>query len=372
MHVKISYSRKVFIIFTMVLFLFWNRGTVSAQMLYDTAAIDQVSRSISHIYKSEFDLAEDVIDSINSKYPGHPATYLLKGFLINWENYPLLPFSPARKSYESQLQTGYRIAEAEDGWSDNPELLLISLCSRGLLMLLYSENEMSSELIPYVPPTYRGIRKAFEYTSVFADLCYYTGIYNYYREAYPEQHPIYKAVAFLFPHGDKEKGLEDLIHTAENAILLGPEAYSILSWICIQYENDFPRALYYSETVFNQYPENPWFRAEYLKNLFLVKDYDKAEEIIKTSSGIKNDYFTCQMAIFKGLLQEKKYNEYVLAEEYYQKAIRCLEYYGPRGETFSEFGTDGLKRVRDLQSGKWHERRRKNKDSGFSGVNFDD
>jgi hypothetical protein len=365
-------GNRIFSIFIMVLLLFPNRVTIKAQMLYDTAAIDQVSRSISHIYNSEFDLAEKVIDSINSKYPGHPATYLLKGFLINWENYPLLPFSPARKSYESQLQTSFRIAEAEDGWSDNPEMLLISLCSRGLLMLLYSENKMSSELIPYVPTTYRGIRKAFEYTSVFADLCYYTGLYNYYREAYPEQHPIYKAVAFLFPHGDKEKGLEELIHTAENAILLGPEAYSILSWICIQYENDFQRALYFSETVFNQYPENPWFRAEYLKNLFLVKDYEKAEEIIRASSGIKNAYFTCQLAIFKGLLQEKKYNDYVLAEDYYQKAVRCLEYYGPRGETFREFGTDGLERVEDLQAGKWHERRRKKKDRGFSGVKFDD
>jgi tetratricopeptide (TPR) repeat protein len=365
-----SGSRIIIIVF--VISLFWSKGTTNAQILQDTSSVKQLKQGIDYIYNSQFGLAEEVLTTINSKYPGHPVTFLFKGLLINWENYPLLPFSHERKSFESQLHASIRLSEAEDGWSDDPEKLLISLCSRSLLMLLYSENEMSSDLIPWVHGTYRCIRKAFEYNSVYADLCYFTGLYNYYREAYPEQHPIYKAVAFLFPRGDKEKGLEELQKAAENAIVLGPEAYSILSWICIQYENDFPRALDYSKTVFDRYPVNPWFRAEYLKNLFLIREYDEAEQIILSSADEENAYFSCQMAIFQGLLQEKKYNDYELAEKFYERGITGLEYYGARGKTFLDFGQEGLKRIEDLREGKRPERKRKHKDSGFFNVSFDE
>ena len=65
-------------------------------------------------------------------------------------------------------------------------------------------------------------------SSVYPDFYFFTGLYNYYREAYPEAHPIYKVLAFLFPRGDREKGSAELQNAGANSIMLKAEAYSFL------------------------------------------------------------------------------------------------------------------------------------------------
>ena len=70
---------------------------------------------------------------------------------------------------------------------------------------------------PLILPTY------------YSDFYFFTGVYNYYREAYPEAYPVYKPLALLFPKGSKTKGLEDLLIASKNSIFLKAEAFSFLS-----------------------------------------------------------------------------------------------------------------------------------------------
>ncbi len=344
-------------------------GTADAQILQDNSSMELIKRGVDHIYNSEFGYAEDILTAINTKYPAHPATYLYMGMMIYYQNYPLLPSSPISRNFEAQLRTSMRICEAKEGWLDDPETLLIDLCARGLLLLYYSENEVSGEVFPIAATTWKCIRKSFLFTSVYPDFDYFTGLYNYYREAYPENHPVYKPLAVLFPPGNKEKGLTELQHAAENSIILRAESYSILSWICLHYEYDFHKALDYSKTLYDNYQANLLFKGEYLKNLFLLKEYDEAEKMILSSGGAKNRFFQGQLAIFNGLLQEKKYQNYQLAGKFYEDGINDMKYFGARGASYSEYGKASLKRIKDLQDGKQSERKKKSKNS--DNINLD-
>jgi len=340
-----------------------GRGTADGQILPDNSSMELIKTGINHIYNLEFSDAKDVLTAINTKYPSHPATYLYMGMLIYYQNYPLLPSSPISRNFEAQLRTSIRLCEAKEGWLDDPETLLIDLCARGMLLLFYSENEMSGEVFPIAATTWKCIRKSFQFTSVYPDFSYFTGLYNYYREAYPENHPIYKPLAVLFPPGEKKKGLAELQYAAENSIILRAESYSILSWICIHYENDFHKALDYSKTLYDQYQSNLLFKGEYLKSLFLLNAYDEAEKMILSSGDSKNEYFLGQLAIFNGLLQEMKYHNYQLAGKYYEEGINDMKNFGSRGASYIQYGKASLKRINDLQDEKLSDRKKKNKNS---------
>lgn len=334
------------------LLLFAVSGTAKAQLLNDSSAVKLLKEGISKIYNAQFRDAETILTSINTKYRGHPATFLYKAISIYYQNYPLIPFDPQFKTFEHQLQTSIQLCESQDGWINDPELLLIDFSARGLLLLCYSENEMNNEVIPIAVTTYKCVRKSFEYKFIYPDFYYFTGLYNYYREAYPEQHPFYKAIALLFPRGDKKGGLTDLFYAAENAIMLKAESYSILSWIYNYYENDYGNAVKFSRTIHEIYPNNLMFRGEYIKNLLFLRNFDEAEKLILASENVQHTYFRGQLAVFKGFLQEMKYQNYSLAGEFYEEGISDMKNFGPRGRSFMTYATDGLKRLKDIQSSK--------------------
>jgi len=326
--------------------------TTNGQLLQDTSAVKLIRKGIGLIYGQEFNRAEEILTKVNEKYPEHPATYLYKAIIIYYQNYPLIPANPRFKGFESQLRTSMRICESKGGWLNDPEKLLIDFCARGLLMLCYSENGMSNEVISIALTTYKCVRKSFQYKSVYPDFCYFTGLYNYYREAYPDRHPVYKPIAILFPRGDKVEGLKDIQYAAENGIVLMAEAYSILSWIYIYYENNYAQAINYSKTISEKYPSNLLFRGEYIKNLLFLKKYDDAEKIVQSSESENHAYFQGQLSVFKGILQEQKYNNYTLAARFYEQAIGAMKQFGPRGNEFTDYAEDGLKRIKGYQARK--------------------
>ena len=56
---------------------------------------------------------------------------------------------------------------------------------------------------------------------------YTTGLYNYYREQYPESHPGYKTVVWVLAGGDKEKGLQLLHKASKEALFTKTEATNL-------------------------------------------------------------------------------------------------------------------------------------------------
>ncbi len=343
-----------------ILLLFFSVA-VNGQILRDTSSLNLVKKNIDYIYNLRFDKASQVLKKLNEIYPEHPVIYLLKGMTTYWENYPLLPSSPSRELFEKDMHRCIDLCGQVHDTKDDAEYLLANLSARGMLLLFYSDNDMTMEVIPLATSSYQYIRRSFDYTSAYSDFYFFTGLYNYYREAYPEAYPVYKTMAFLFPKGDKSMGLKQLQIVAQNSILFKAESYSFLTYIYLSFENNVNQAYQYSKSLHELYPSNIDYLASYVKIILFVKNYNEAERLIKDSGeNTNNSYFNAQIAIFNGILQEKKYHDYKLAEQYYTKGINGILAFGEYGNEFAAYGYFGLSRISGYY-GKMKEKKEYNK-----------
>lgn len=323
-----------------------NSSVLHAQILKDTATLNLITKGINYIYDFQFKNAEEVFNQISLTCPGHPIVSLFRGIITYWENYPLLPSSAASVSFVTEMQCCIALSEKKMTRQDEPEYLLINLCARCMLLLYYSDNDLTSEVFPLTMSSYKYLRRSFNFTSVYSDFNFFTGLYNYYREAYPEAYPIYKAMALLFPKGSKTRGLRELQTSAKNSIFLKADSYSFLSGICIYFESNYDKAYYYSNSIFKLYPDNIQYLAMHIKNLLLLKQYDNAEKLI-ISTGLlsTNPFYQVQLTVFNGILQEKNYHNYNQAQEYYKNAINNISHFGAYGNEFAAYAYFGLSRM---------------------------
>jgi hypothetical protein len=312
-----------------------------------------VKENINYIYNLQFNNAREVHSYISRLYPMHPVVSLLNGMTTYWENYPMLSKASARDSFAADMRQCISLSENNKDTAYEAEYLLADLCARGMLLMFYSDNDLIMEVIPLVTSTYKYLRRSFNFAPVCSDLYYFTGVYNFYREAYPKAYPVYKPIASLFPAGNSEVGIKQLHTAALKAIVLRAESYFLLTYIYLSFENSYPEALFYSSSLHELYPGNMLYKALNIKNLLLMRQYDEAEKVIKDSSDeTGNKYFQAQLTIFKGILQEKKYHDNKLAQEYYKKGISDISNFDSYGNEFAAYAYYGLSRVSEVNGEK--------------------
>jgi len=267
-----------------------------------------------------------------------------------------------------------KISEKNTNPAYAPEYLLADLCARGMLLMFYDDNDLIMEVTHLTMSTYKNIRRAFDFTSKSTDLFYFTGIYNYYRETFPKAYPVYRSLAFLFPRGNIETGLKQLQTAALNSIVIKAESASLLAWIYLSFENKLPESTHYCSILHENYPDNASFFSMYLRNLLLMKNYDETEKLISSYSDVGDKFFQAQLEIIKGILEEKKYRNYKLAEEYYIKGINDISIFGKYGNEYSAYAYFGLSRISD-DNGEKHTRKTYRKEAlklaDFKKINFD-
>lgn len=361
---------------SIVLSIFLGTNTSNAQILEDSASLKLIKKDIDCIYNLEFDNARELNKKISKSNPDHPVLFLLNGLITYWENYPMLYSNPARTSLEEDLRQCIRLSESNKNSRYKAEYLLSDLCARGLLIKFYDDNNLVMKVIPLTVKTYKHLRQSFSYTRECVDLYYYTGVYNFYRESYPEVYPVYKPLALLFPSGDMKSGLKQLNTSAVKAVVLRGESYFLLTMIYLNFENQYQMALHYSTPLHEMYPDNVLYFAQYIKNLLLLKKYDEAEKLIIASlKETENKYFQAQLNIFKGILEEKKYHNNVLAQQYYISGINRILPYGEYGKEYAAYAYFGLSRISyiksDINTGKKYREKAK-KIASYKKMTFDD
>jgi hypothetical protein len=357
------------------LILFLGSIPLKAQLFEDTSAFNLVKKDIDYIYNMQFDSAEYDYVRIISLYPGHPIVYLLKGLKIYWENYPMLHTSPAHVSFEENMRQCIKVSEQNENKQYEAEYLLADLCARGMLLTFYSDNDLIMEVTPLMINSYKHLRQAFSFTSECTDLYYFTGTYNYYREAYPKVYPVYRSLAFLFPRGNMETGLMQLQKAALNSLVLRAESAYLLTWIYLGFENKLSESTHYSRILVDMYPGNDLYFETYVRNLLLMKKYDEAEkEITRAPEDKGNKFFQGQLLVLNGILQEKKYHNNKQAEEDYNDGINYLSLFGAYGHEFSAYAYFGLSRISN-DNGEKHTRKTYRKEAvnlaDFKKINFD-
>lgn len=318
---------------------------VDGQILNDTLAISRLKEGVDHIYNCEFAEATEVADLLKKEWPGHPVVWLFAGMTDYWRYFPLTPASEGVKSFKENMLRCIAMCEKRRLQPGEEEYLLADIGARGLLLTYYADNGLQSEVIPMASQTYRDVVKAFDYTGSHADFRFVTGLYNYYREAYPEAHPFYKPFAVFFPRGDRLKGLADLEAAAREAIFLQAEATSFLCWIHIGYEKNYEAAAFYSRKLLEKYPRNNEYLALHVRSLLLLKRYSEAESILAQAHEPVSSWFQAEREFFRALLREKKYGRMAEAEKLYHLAIGKCAPFGAYAHEYLSYCYFGLSRI---------------------------
>ncbi|HJX72415.1 MAG TPA: hypothetical protein VJ346_10695 [Bacteroidales bacterium] len=342
MRIIIQKSVHIFIFFTWI-----NAFTAKAQLLQDPVTYAKIKKGVDHIYNFEFAEAESVYNYLKSRYPNHSVPYLFKGMIIYWQYFPITPDSPYSKAFVRILEKSYELAEQrfkED--KDDAENLLSGLGAVGLLLLYYADNGLSRNVLSLAPQTYKFVMRSFEFTGAYYDFYFFTGLYNYYREAYPEAHPVYRPVVIFFPHGDKKLGLQQLRLASDSSLFLKAESNAFLAGIYQSFELNPPEACIYSKKLADSYHNNAEFRADYIRDLLISKNYTRAEKLLEDMPNPSySNYLQAQIDILKAIIFEKKYKNDTKAEKLYWSGIKKAEVYKDFGHEYSAYAYFGLSRI---------------------------
>ncbi len=330
-----------------ILFSWMCAYAVKCQLLQDPVTYAKIKEGVDHIYNFEFAEAESIYRYLQAKYPDHSVPYLFKGLIIYWENFPITPDSPYAKAFVKNLEKSYDIAEQYFKANENDaENLISGLGALGLLLLYYADNGLSRSVISLAPATYKFLMKSFEFTGVYYDFYFFTGLYNYYREAYPEAHPVYRPAMVFFPHGDKRLGLKQLKLASDSSLFLKAESNSFLAGIYQSFEYNPQIACFYSKKLAERYNRNTEFRTDYIRDLLITKDYDEAEKMLENMPNPSaSRYLQAQTDILNAIVTEKKYKNDRKAEKLYWSGIRKAEAYKDYGHEYMAYAYFGLSRI---------------------------
>jgi hypothetical protein len=287
------------------------------------AALDSLKRSLDYLYNFEFDKATTTINDLNKKYPDHPALNVFHCLFIYWKNFPLSEHPQESVTYTQSLESALAKAEAFlKQNADDPERMFYCLFLDVLLARQNAAEDHTAKAIRYTRKAFYFIKRGFILQDIFNEFYFSTGFYDYYREFFPEQHPGYKIISWIFPSGSKVKGLQYLDKAVTQTVFVMPEALTLTSAINLKYENNLPKALFYADLINKKYPGNPYFKVLYIENLIQSGMYKEAEANLTSLATNNGPYYQLPVALFNGLLQERYYKKPEQAEKWYQAAIR--------------------------------------------------
>jgi hypothetical protein len=345
-------------------------------ILSDPRIMEEIEIELNRLYNFNFDSASQFENKLETSYPESPLPPLFKATKMYWQYFPITPNSPYHNAFVQSINLS--IGKSENILSNdknNSEAAFLNLMARLLIMQYYSDNHESSLVLPHVRRAYAMVRKGFDLTHTITDFNFSTGLYNYYREAYPEKHPIYKPVAYFFRKGDKDLGLKQLEYNWKHGVFLDAESLSFLVFISLNFEENYKKSARYTRELYKAYPDNPLYLSYRIRTLLLLERYHRAEQLIDEleSKSAENDFFRMMINIYRGIMEEKKNKNPEFAEKLYLEAIELGKNFQPFANDRISYACFGLSRIYE------HKNPKKSKEylelakslSSYKHLNFD-
>jgi hypothetical protein len=316
---------------------------LGVDLINDTTTLDQVRTGLNQVYNCDFDAAEYTLVYLRESYPSHPVTSFFEGLIYYWKYYPLIPGNPGAVEFEEVMEETWQRSRLLKENGNETEGVFFELMSRSFIVMYYADNGRSSKAISHLGKIYRDIKASFDLQDQFKEFFFITGLYDYYREAYPEAHPVYKPAAMFFRKGDKIRGLEMLRFAAEKTNFMRVEAALFLSIIYINFENKIDSAVMYASQLHQDYPDNGYFLSKYAEMLLVDQQFETALDPILHLMSI-DDYNKMKGTIFMGIYEEKKLNNAEKSRIYYEEGLRLAEAFDERANYIKAYAFIGLSR----------------------------
>jgi hypothetical protein len=327
---------------------------VNSQVFENKEISNLVKKGADHIYNSTPDSAYFYIEKIDRKLPNHPVVPLMKAMTLLWAHIPTIS-EEIFQEMQRELYQAIDRAEKKDPTLDNPEMVFFAMASHGLLAEYYADQGYSMKALSEANSAYGLMKKGFDIVENYPEFLLTTGLYNYFREKYPEKHPVYKPLLWFFKSGDIGLGLKQLEKASEKAVLSKVEAHVYLSYIYLRYEYNPKKAQEHLETLCIKYPNNFFAKAKFLESLANPEDFKNAPlDVIYSLITHDSPYYKLAGYVFLGYFEEKVIINKTKAELAYRKGLSYGDKLSSHGEYFKSLGYLGLGRLQ-VKNGQYAE-----------------
>ena len=297
------------------------------------------------LYNLQFDETLEKINDLKKIIPEHPVVDLLYAINITWQTIPEpLPdnFEEIKMHLESSLAKARAWLQQD---KDNPEATFFLLMSHGLLAQYYNEQGSPFKTMSEAKRAYNAIMDSFELKDDYNEFLFSCGLYNYYRERYPQLYPVYKPFIWLFRKGSIEDGLEQLESARRVTILSRVESAHYLAYIYLRYELKPVKAISILVPLVFEFPGNLYFKTLLLESYMMVGNLDTVAGMIEDLTNAESRYFKLCGNTFKGVLKETYEDNDVIAKRYYQNALTISESYEVKNINALAVAYAGLARI---------------------------
>jgi len=339
------------ILFTVLLI---NSLLLNAQLFDNPDNLKLVGRGAYYIYNIRPDTTAMYIDSVSQVLRDHPVIPMMKALSVLWTNIPVVTVDTVFDILNGHLRETIRLSQKLDGGrQEHPEAIFFEMSARGLLAEYNADNGQYMKALNEASQAYELVKMGFKLSKDIPDFLTTTGIYNYFREAYPERHPVYKPLVWFFKSGDMDEGLKQLDRATKEAVLTNVEAAVYLSYIYIRYEYNPKIAQKYLWDLMRKYPRNPYIKAKLLESLLGDQYISKAPvSVIQDLIVSDRPYYRMAGRAFEGLRYEKVLLKNEKALDSYHQAIKAGTEIEGHGEYYLELSYLGLGRIYQKQGNK--------------------
>jgi hypothetical protein len=310
---------------TIILFVSFTNLTAQEFILDDRPLVEKINHTLDLIYNFEFQEAYKEIDDLERRLGNHPANHFLRSMILYWRERPFEIDTEPYINYIYELEKAIELASVFlDDEKLREEGEFYTLAGYALLTDFYNETGSRMKAIGAAKKAYSSLKEGFDLKEKFPDFYFSSGVYNYYREKYPELHPFYKTFMWLFVEGNKELGLEQLKIASEKAVFTQREALIYLFHLYLRYENNPEAALPYTEILLHRFPNNIMFKCLHVEALIYARNNNIPEGMIDSLIQDSRTLFQLAGNIFKGLIAEQS-NDISKAQQYLDSAFDLYE-----------------------------------------------
>jgi len=302
-----------------------------------------IKEAARYIYKSDSVNSVQAIARVSASLPEHPVVPLMEAVFLLWREMPMHTSDSVFFTFEDKLK---EVISKSQQLSDEykSEKIFFEMSARGFLAEHYADEGAYLKALGEAHKTYGFMKDGFKLVPDAPEFLLTSGLYNYFRVAYPEKHPVYKPLLWFFKTGNKEKGIMQLERAVHETIISKVEAHLYLSYIYLRYERKPEKATHYLGKLFNDYPENSYFRAKYVESLIEYNAFDNIPSLTEVLLNHSRDYYQMSGETFMGMYHEKFKSNKWEAIRFYEKAVERVERLKGHGNHYISWAYLGLGR----------------------------
>ena len=316
-----------------------------AQILIDPALQQTIQNTLDDVYNFNFSGADANIRQIRARFPQHPIGPILLATKLELQYLPIHENKAATVQFVQAVEQGLELSKRMLATDEtNPEGVFFALTAHSYLSSLYNNQGESLKAVGESRKSFSYMKDGFKLLSRNTDFYFTTGLYNYYVERYPMDHPVVRPFMLFFDDGNMVEGLKQMDIAARKARFMRAGANYWLAHILLKHEMLPNRALVYTDYLADKYPNNPLFGMMNVEALLLAGRHAEARPYVQRLKQMNHKLLPMAVNVFDGILEEQADKNDKAAEESYQTAL-SLPFNYPYTKEYHAMAYAGLARI---------------------------